>query len=109
MTRLGILPLLGHTDEAISRIWCCATMSHVPFFYFNVFGASNMKKRLPLFFVVFLAILVCCVAVDRSKFRTCYDTGFCRRHRNVQPTENLVCIDFFLISNSWTSYNSPLV
>ncbi len=56
-----------------------------------------MKSPLPLFFVVLLAILVCCVAVDRSKFRTCHDTGFCRRHRNVQSTDNLVCIDFYFM------------
>lgn len=36
--------------------------------------------------VVFLAALLSAVAaVDRSKFRTCKDTGFCRRHRAPAP------------------------
>lgn len=29
-----------------------------------------------------LNLLHLSTAVDRSKFRTCYDTGFCRRHRS---------------------------
>ena len=28
-----------------------------------------------------LALLAGALAVDRSKFRTCNDAGFCRRHR----------------------------
>ena len=32
--------------------------------------------------VVLLSLLGRNFAVDRSKFRTCADTGFCRRHRN---------------------------
>ena len=29
-----------------------------------------------------VSILCLCVAVDRSKFRKCSDTGFCRRYRD---------------------------
>lgn len=39
-----------------------------------------------LTFLVAVAILLVIVsAVDRSKFRTCADTGFCRRHRLLTP------------------------
>ena len=41
---------------------------------------------------VFATVLLVCVlssaivtAVDKSKFRTCDQTGFCRRHRKHQP------------------------
>lgn len=31
-----------------------------------------------------LALLTVCHAVDRSKFRTCADTGFCKRYRGLE-------------------------
>ena len=40
------------------------------------------KCSLLLVVVVLLSMLGRNFAVDRSKFRTCADTGFCRRHRN---------------------------
>ena len=42
-----------------------------------------------------LLVLSACVgsvlAVDRSKFKTCKDSGFCRRHRDVE-TEPVVSL-----------------
>jgi len=40
------------------------------------------KQRLIFLFVALVSVS----AVDRTKFRTCNDAGFCRRHRN-QATE----------------------
>jgi len=43
--------------------------------------------------IVFAAAVACVVlgvaAVDRSKFRTCHDASFCRRHRNVDITSTV--------------------
>lgn len=33
-------------------------------------------------FCILLALLAIVFGVDRSKFRTCQDTGFCRRYRD---------------------------
>jgi alpha 1,3-glucosidase len=41
-----------------------------------------------------LILVALVAAVDRSKFRTCQDTGFCRRHRTSGPT------DQFLVQSS---------
>jgi hypothetical protein len=43
-------------------------------------------QRFPILLFVLLSILVCTLAVDRSKFRTCQDTRFCRVFRNQPPT-----------------------
>ncbi len=44
--------------------------------------AMISKTCLLLVVLVLLSLLGRNFAVDRSKFRTCADTGFCRRHRN---------------------------
>ncbi len=31
-------------------------------------------------------------AVDRSKFRTCKDTGFCKRYRDHKPASHVSCV-----------------
>lgn len=38
-------------------------------------------------------------SVDRSKFRTCKDTGFCRRHRGTAPPPK-----FKVLRNSMTNH-----
>ena len=41
------------------------------------------------FLLIVLALLLAAAnAVDRSKFRSCGDTGFCRRHRGVPPGQS---------------------
>lgn len=39
-------------------------------------------------FISALVVFSLCDAVDKSKFRTCADTGFCRRYRNKEPPTN---------------------
>lgn len=40
-----------------------------------------LGRRFTVFTVTLFLVLVLASAVDRSKFRTCQDTGFCRRYR----------------------------
>jgi hypothetical protein len=42
---------------------------------------SIMRGTFALLLIVFAVVLVCLEAVDRSKFRKCSDTGFCRAFR----------------------------
>jgi len=41
-----------------------------------------MKQGFFFFIFSLVSLFVFVSAVDRSKFRTCNDAGFCRRHRN---------------------------
>lgn len=48
-----------------------------------MYGISRKRKMLhnQLILCILLVLVCSCVSVDRSKFRSCADTGFCRRHR----------------------------
>nr|WBW70124.1 venom protein [Lampona murina] len=35
--------------------------------------------------ITFLLLQICVRSVDRSNFKTCEQSGFCKRHRNIQP------------------------
>ena len=51
-------------------------------------GFTGLKQQTAPLFLLCIAIFQATVitnAVDKSKFRTCDQTGFCRRHRKHQP------------------------
>ena len=42
-----------------------------------------------LFFLLQVVLVTTTFAVDKSKFRTCQHTGFCKRYRNHQPASHV--------------------
>lgn len=46
-----------------------------------------MKCKTILVFVAIVSLVQIATAVDRSNFKTCEQSGFCKRHRNFKPDE----------------------
>lgn len=64
-----------------------------------------------LTFILSLTIF-CCYAVDRNNFKTCEQSGFCKRLRNFKPekslyvlnTESIKVLDNALLAEVYTTH-----
>ena len=63
-------------------------------------------SRAPL---VFLVTLVTVHSVDRSKFKSCSQSGFCKRCRALQPGTSSYEVEAATLRTSATSLDTPVV